>query len=109
MRYTWLQLVETGNQEVSQLAAGDSILMPLNAAICVASDSAACNGDTWHMATLRLFIDIQRLSNAPVIAAAGVTEMPSPTSATTLKIASTYQEPFFDQLEIVAGKAPVGH
>ena len=74
--FSWSQLVQSGTQEVSQLAAGDSILMPLNAASCIASDSAACDGDTWHMATLRLFIDVQRLSNAPIVSGGVVVLLP---------------------------------
>lgn len=69
-----LQLGHSGTRETSQLAPGDSLLMPLNAARCVASDSAACDGAEWHLATLRILIDLQRLSNAPIVSATGVRE-----------------------------------
>lgn len=66
-----VQLEQAGFQDTTQLAPGDSLLMPLNAARCVALDSAACDGNEWHLATLRLFIDLQRLSNAPVVSRTG--------------------------------------
>lgn len=57
--------------ETSQLSPGDSLLMPLNAARCVASTSTACGSDEWHLATLRLLIDIKRLGNAPIVSGTG--------------------------------------